>query len=97
MQKVSRPGEYRGMKINLASYIVASTIGIMDNGNDPPACTLYLEFSDEKQKITKNSGLISKLSFVQYSSWCRTPGQYVHQDEHYYRIVIIEKNITACF
>jgi len=25
----------------------------MDNGNDPPACTFFLEFSDEKQKITK--------------------------------------------
>ena len=33
MQRVSGPGEYRGMKISLASYIMVST---MDNGNDPP-------------------------------------------------------------
>ena len=26
---------------------------LMDNGNDPPACTPNLEFSDEKQKIIK--------------------------------------------
>ena len=50
MQIVSGPEEYRCMKISLASYDVAS-IGIM--GNDLPARTLHLEFSDEKQKITK--------------------------------------------
>ena len=47
---MQRPGEYRGMKISIASYIVASA---RDNGNDLPACILHLGFSDEKQKITK--------------------------------------------
>ena len=45
IQRVSGPGEYRGMKISLASYIVAS----MDNGNDPPAFGIFWW----KQKITK--------------------------------------------
>ena len=46
----SGPGEYRGMKIDLASYYVAST---RDNSNDPPARTLHLEF----YRKSPNSGL----------------------------------------
>jgi len=34
----------------------------MDNGNDPPALTPNSEFSDEKQKITKYSGLTKSFS-----------------------------------
>ena len=49
MQRVSGPVEHRGMKTSLDIYIVTST---RDNGNDIPAHTLHLEFSDEKQ-ITK--------------------------------------------
>ena len=45
LQRISGPGEYRGMKTSLASYIVAST---KNSGNDLPACTLHLEFSHEK-------------------------------------------------
>ena len=29
----------------------AAILGIMNNGNDPPACTLHLEFSDETHQI----------------------------------------------
>ena len=34
-------------------HILQITLTIMDNGNDPPARTSNLEFSDEKQKIIK--------------------------------------------
>ena len=40
-------------QVSLCGYKEKLTSEIMDNGNDPPARTFFLEFSDEKQKITK--------------------------------------------
>ena len=41
-----RPWRVQRCEISLASYTVEST---MDNGNDLPARTVHLEFSDERQ------------------------------------------------
>jgi len=47
---VPGPEEYKN-KLT-ANYIVA-VLEIMNNGNDPPACTINLEFSDEKHAAIK--------------------------------------------
>jgi len=53
LQRVPCPEELKQHENKpILNYIVA-VVGIMDNGNDPPAHTINLEFSGEKHAITK--------------------------------------------
>ena len=53
-----------------------------DIGNNPPACSLYLEISDEKQKIAEQwpKMIANQQAFLQLLCSTENPAQNLHGD-----------------